>query len=263
MDFTGKRVLITGSTAGIGRAAAELFHAAGAQVAINGRTAEAVARTIREMGGERLLPAAADVGTVEGCQQCVEAAVSGMGGLDCLVNNLGIWPLARMMDVTEAHWDEVIAVNLRSALFCTNFALGALRASRGNIVMVSSTVALMAGPTDSFVYAISKAGLVGMTKTLALELAGEHVRVNCLCPGYIDTPMVRAENAATGGQIDRFVNAAVPLGRKGTVRECASSILYLASDDAGYCTGSIMVNDGGCLANASWGTRPQSSGNSQ
>jgi NAD(P)-dependent dehydrogenase (short-subunit alcohol dehydrogenase family) len=96
-----------------------------------------------------------------------------------------------------------------------------------------------------------------MTKTLALELAPDNVRVNCLCPGYIDTPLVRAENEATGGQINRFISKSTPLGRIGTVRECASSILYLASSEASYCTGTILVNDGGCAANGSWGCRDQ------
>jgi len=92
-----------------------------------------------------------------------------------------------------------------------------------------------------------------MTKGLALELAADGVRVNAVCPGYIDTPMVQAENAATGGQIHDFIRKATPLGRVGGVRECASSIVYLASDLASYCTGTLLVNDGGCVTAASWG----------
>lgn len=255
MDFTGKRVLITGSTSGIGLAAADMFRASGAHVAINGLTADAVSLAMREIGKERLVAIPGDVGTVEGCQSVVKTAVTALSGLDCLVNNVGIGPLARIMDVTEAHWDKVIAVNLRSALFCTQAALPALRESHGSVVMVSSVAGLVAGPTESFVHAISKAGLVGMARTLALELAPENVRVNCLCPGYIDTPQSHAQNEATNGRIDRFVSKATPLGRMGTVRECASAILYLASNDATYCTGSTLVNDGGCAAHACWGTK--------
>ena len=257
MDFTGKRVLVTGSTTGIGRGAAEMFLEAGAHVAINGRNPETVAKVIEEMGGSRLCGAPGHVGTVEGCRRVVEAAIRGLGGLDCLVNNVGIGPLARMMDISEAHWDEVIQVNLRAALFCTKFALPALRASKGNIVMISSVTGLIAGPPDSFVYSISKGGLISMTKNLATELAPDNVRVNCLCPGYIDTPMIQAENQLTNGQLNRSIGEFTPLGRIGTVRECASSILYFASDDARYCTGSILSNDGGCAANGSWGTRNQ------
>ena len=253
MDFTGKRVLVTGSTMGIGRGAAEMFHEAGATVAINGRKASAVAEVMDQIGQDRLLAAPGDVRSVEGCQAIVETAISGMGGLDCLVNNVGICPLARMMDITEEHWDEVIAVNLRSAVFCTKFALPALRRSGGSIVNVASIGGLMGGPTDSFVYAISKGALVNMTRTLALELAPDNVRVNCLCPGYIDTPMIQAENAAADGQVYEFIAKSTPLQRLGSVRECASSILYLASDGANYITGAVLVNDGGCTANASWG----------
>jgi NAD(P)-dependent dehydrogenase (short-subunit alcohol dehydrogenase family) len=257
MDFSGKRVLITGSTVGIGRGAAEMFHAAGARVAINGRNPETVARAIREIGGDGLVAAPGDVATVEGCARIVDAAVRGLGGLDCLVNNVGISPLARMMEVSEAHWEEVIAVNLRSALFCTKAALAPLRDSRGAVVMIASMVGLIAGPPDGLVYAIGKAGLISMTKSLALELASDNVRVNCICPGYIDTPMVQAENRLTNGQLYRAISEFTPLGRIGTVRECASAILYLASDEARFCTGSVLWNDGGCVANGSWGTNDQ------
>ncbi len=254
MNFTGKRVLITGSTMGIGHGAAEMLHEAGASVAVNGRDPVTVDETIKAMGGgDRFVAAPGDLGTVAGCQAVVETAIDHLGGLDCLVNNAGICPLARMMDITEEHWDQVIAVNLRAALFCTKFALPALRKSKGGVVNVASVGGLTGGPVDSFVYAISKGGLINMTKSLALELAPDGVRVNCLCPGYIDTPMIRAENEAAGGQIYDFIASSTPLNRIGTVRECASSILYFASDDAGYVTGAVLANDGGCSANASWG----------
>jgi NAD(P)-dependent dehydrogenase (short-subunit alcohol dehydrogenase family) len=257
MDFTGKRVLVTGSTAGIGRGTVEMFHAAGARVAVNGRNPDTVSRTLAELGGERLVAAPGDVHTVEDCRRVVDAAVRGLGGLDCLVNNVGIGPIARLMDVNEAHWDEVIAVNLRAAFFCTQAALPALRASAGNVVIVSSVCGLLAGPPDGFVYSITKAGLIAMTKSLAVELAPDNVRVNCLCPGYISTPMIVAENALNDGQLYRAISEFTPLGRIGTVRECVSAIMYFASEDARYCTGSILANDGGCTANGSWGTLEQ------
>lgn len=253
MNFAAKRILVTGSTMGIGRGVAEMFLEAGATVAINGREADTVAETMRQLETAHAVAAPGDVATVAGCRQIVETAVARMGGLDILVNNVGICPLSYMMDVTEEHWDQVIAVNLRSALFCSKFALPELRRSRGNIVMVASIAGLCAGPTDSFVYAISKGGMVNMTKALAIELAPDGVRVNAVCPGYIDTPMIQSENAATGGQVHAFIRETTPLRRVGTVRECASSVLYFASELGGYCTGAILSNDGGCMANGSWG----------
>ncbi len=253
MDFTGKRILVTGSTMGIGLGAAEMFHAAGASVAINGRNAATVGETVEKLGGERLVAAPGDIGSVEGCRSVVETAIAGLGGLDCLVNNAGICDLARVMDVSEEHWDKMMGVNLRSAMFCSKFALSELRKSKGNIVHIASISGLVGGPSDSHVYAITKGGMINMTRTMALELAADGVRVNCLCPGYINTPLIQAENEATGGQVYDFIKASAPLGRIGEVRECASSILYFASDDAGYVTGAILSNDGGCAANASWG----------
>jgi NAD(P)-dependent dehydrogenase (short-subunit alcohol dehydrogenase family) len=251
MEFKGKRILVTGSTSGIGRATAELFHAAGATVAINGRSVQGVAKTIREIGVDRLIEAPGDVGSVAGCEAMIGAALTALGGLDCLVNNVAINSPGGTLEVTEAQWDELMAVNLRSALFCTKAALPALRASRGNIVMVASAAGLMAGPSENLLYAISKAGLIGLARTLALEVAPHHVRVNCVCPGYTDTPLSQQSFERLGDVVPKVT----PLARPGSAREIASAIVYLASDDAGYCTGTNLVNDGGCYAGASWGTR--------
>ena len=119
--------------------------------------------------------------------------------------------------------------------------------------MVSSVAGLIGCPTDMMVYAISKGGMIAMTRAMALELLGDGIRVNCVCPGYTDTPMVRAENEATGGQITRFIDVAVPIQRMATVRETASTILYLASTDAAYCVGTQIIVDGGCTIAASGG----------
>src|SRR5882762_11709845 len=156
MNFDGKRVLVTGSTMGIGRGAAEMFLEAGATVAINGRKPETVAETVQQLRSPRAVAVAGDVATVTGCDELLRNAIALLGGLDVLVNNVGICPLSYMMDVTEEHWIQVIAVNLRSAFFCSKFALPALRRSKGNVVMVASIAGLCAGPTDSFVYGISK-----------------------------------------------------------------------------------------------------------
>jgi meso-butanediol dehydrogenase / (S,S)-butanediol dehydrogenase / diacetyl reductase len=253
MRFRGKKVLVTGSTAGIGRGAVEAFRAEGAMVAINGRDSATVDRTMADLSGDRLVAAPGDLSTVDGCRQIVDKAVAALGGLDILVNNAGLSLRARLMDVTEEIWDDVMAVNLRAPFFCTKFALPALRASKGNVVMVSSISGLLAGPTDRLVYAISKGGLAHLSPGLAQELASDNVRINSVCPGYTSTSSMEAKNAASGGAVSAVVQRCVPLGRIGTVPECVSAILYAASPDASYMTGSVIVNDGGCVATASWG----------
>ncbi len=256
MNLAGKKILVTGSTMGIGHAAAEGLLKAGAKVAVHGRDKGRVNEAIDALGGgDRLVGVVGDVGDLASCRRMIDEAIARLGGLDCLVNNAGIGDMAYLEDVTDEHFDRVVDVNLRSAFFLTQYALPALKASRGNVIFTSSATAMCAGPTDSFVYAAAKTGMVALGQTLALELAPHSVRVNVLCPGYIDTPLIAAENAKFEGQVYRFIEDCVPLARIGTMAECASTIVYLASDEAAYFTGSVVVNDGGCTVNRSWGGR--------
>ncbi|MBT5677342.1 MAG: SDR family oxidoreductase, partial [Rhodospirillaceae bacterium] len=189
-DFTDKRVLVTGGSRGIGRGAARAFLKAGARVAVNGRTADSTAAGISAIGNsERLLAAPGDVATAAGCEAMVGAAIDGLGGLDVLVNSAGIGKDGTIEDFDEAAWDETLDINLKGTFFCIRTALAALRASQGNIVNVASDAGLM-GQVGLIVYGASKGGVVNMTRAMALELAPD-VRVNCVCPGYVDTDMVR------------------------------------------------------------------------
>lgn len=256
MSVAGKRILITGSTMGIGYAAARGLLEVGARVAIHGRDRGRVDDAVRTLGyPAQSVAVTGDVGEAQACRQLVQDAIQGLGGLDYLVCNAGIGDLSHPEDVTEAHWDKVFRVNCRSGYLLTQAALPALRESKGNVLLVASAGGICAGPTDAYAYAVTKAGLISLAKSLALELAPDAIRVNALCPGYINTPLIDAENAATGGQVHRFVEQAAPLGRIGTDRECASAIVYLASDEAAYFTGSLVVNDGGLMARRSWGGR--------
>lgn len=256
MKLDGKRILVTGSTMGIGWATAQALLDQGARVAVHGRSLAKVQATIKGLrGGERAVPVSGDVAIVADCRAIVDQAVAQLGGLDCLVNNAGIGDLSYPEDVTEEHFDRIVDVNLRSVYFLTQQALPELKKSQGSTIFIASASAHCAGPTDSYVYACAKSGLVAMGQTLAVELAPQKVRVTVVCPGYIDTPLIAAENAAHDGQIYKFIEECVPAARIGSMAECAATIAYLASDDAGYLVGSVVSNDGGISATRSWGGR--------
>lgn len=250
MRFKGKTVLITGSSRGIGRAAAKAFLSEGARVAINGRSENSVNEAIELLSGQGdLVPAPGDIATTGGCESAVNAAVKGLGGLDVLVNAAGILFTLPIEDSTEEVWDQTLNINLKGTFFCTKSALPALRQSGGNIVNVSSDAGLI-GEKELSVYCASKGGVVNLTRAMALELAPE-VRVNCVCPGYVDTDMIRRdyiEKAEDPEVAEDELNQYAPLKRMAKPEEVAEAILYLASESAGYITGSSLQIDGGTTA---------------
>lgn len=250
-DFTDKRVLITGGTRGIGRATVAAFLESGARVAVNGRTAASTTTAIAALGNSaKLVPAPGNVATEAGCRAIVDLAISGLGKLDILVNCAGIGDGAAIEDVSEAFWDEMLAVNLKGAFFCTRWALEALRERKGNVVNLASDAGLIGDVGAGAVYCASKGGLVNMTRAMALELAPD-VRVNCVCPGYVDTDMVRRdiiEKSDDPVAVERALIAYAPLKRIAEPKEIAAAILYLASDDARYVTGAAFQIDGGTTA---------------
>ena len=250
MDFDGKRVLITGSTRGIGRATAHAFHGRGARVAVNGTGAEGVGRAIEAMGGgTRLVPAPGDVATAAGCAALVEAAVAALGGLDVLVNNAGVNSLNGSSETAdEAVWNTLFNVNAKGTFFCSQAALPALRARRGNIVNLGSHSGLMGTPPMT-VYCATKGAVVNLTRTMALELAPE-VRVNAICPGAVATDMLQMALDASDDS-EAFVEAIeayAPLGRIAGADEIAEAIVYLASEEARFVTGATWQIDGGTTA---------------
>ena len=250
MSLDGKRVLITGSSRGIGQAAARVFLGLGANVAINGRTATSTARGIAGLGGgKRLIPAPGDIATVNGCKEAVRSAVEGLGGLDVLVNSAGVADARPLSDCDEEMWDRILNVNLKGTFFCIRAAYPHLKASRGNVVNVASDAGLI-GEKKLSVYCASKGGVVNVTRALALELAPD-VRVNCVCPGYVDTDMVRRdmiEKATDPAVAEAEVMSYAPLKRMARPEEVGKAIAYLASDDAGFITGAALAMDGGSTA---------------
>ena len=247
MDFSGNRVLVTGSTRGIGIETARAFMERGATVVVHGRSQGSVNRTITELGGG--VGIAADLGSLTECRRLIDASTEALGGLDVLVNNAGLGDSEIFEASDEALWQATMDINLRAPFFLTQYALPALRESGGNVVMVSSVSGLMGHPKGVSVYCTSKGGLNNMTRVLALELA-DQVRVNAIAPGPIDTDMLSIPARDSGDESGYFdaLNNRVPMSRIGTVRETANGILYLASDLAGYTTGAILSLDGGMAA---------------
>ena len=250
MDFTDQRVLVTGSSRGIGFSIAQAFIDAGARVAINGRTEQSVSAAIERLGsGERLVTAPGDIGTVAGCELVVKTANDAFGGLDILVNSAGIGAGRPIADCDEAMWDAHIDVNLKGTFFCCRAALPALRKSNGNIVNIASDAGLMGVPGIT-VYCASKGGVVNMTRAMALEVAPD-VRVNCVCPGYVDTDMIRRDHIDKkddpAAAEQRMIDYA-PMKRISTPAEISQGVLYLASFDARFVTGVALPIDGGSTA---------------
>ena len=250
--LTGKRALITGAASGIGRATAELFAREGAAVAVvdvdevGGR---AVAQAIEGEGG-RAIFVHCDVTRAADCQRAVRETVDKLGGLDVLFNNAGIIRRATVIDTTEEEWDRVMAVNVKSIFLLSKYAVPVMaRAGGGAIINTSSGWGLVGG-RNAVSYCASKGAVVNMTRAMALDHGAENIRVNCICPGDTDTPMLRSEAQQLGESEDLFLAEAAdrPLRRVGQPGDIAQAVLYLASDAALFVTGTALVVDGGGLA---------------
>ena len=253
-----KRVLISGGSSGIGEAAAQRFLEEGARVFLCGLDPDEVAAAVaelREFGTASGI--AADVSREDDVTRLVNSAREALGGIDVLINNAGTAWREPFLRITASHWDRIIAVNLRG-MFLVAQAVARVLVDQGGggvIVNMSSTNGL-GGEADYAHYNASKGGVLLLTKTMAVELGKHGIRVNALCPGYIETPLNAAISADLGGSADpggkefadEYASGSIPLGRPGRSSEVAAVYAFLASDDASFITGAEIVIDGGQLA---------------
>ncbi len=242
-DLTGKRALVTGASGGIGRAIALALSQAGATVALSGTRVAALEDTARGMaaGNHPILPC--NLSDTDAVDRLVPDAEAALGGLDILVNNAGMTRDNLFMRMKNEEWDEVIAVNLTAAFHLTRAAVrGMMKQRFGRIVSITSVVGVAGNPGQGN-YAASKAGLIGMSKSLAQEVASRGITVNTVAPGFIASAMTDELNDK---QRDTIL-ARVPAGRLGTAEEVAGCTVFLASDAAAYVTGHTLNVNGGML----------------
>jgi 3-oxoacyl-[acyl-carrier protein] reductase len=239
-DLTGRCALVTGASGGIGGAIARVLHDAGAKVALSGTRRDAL-ESLAATLGERAFAVPADLGADGGAAQLAKDADAALGQVDILVNNAGLTRDGLAMRMKDADWDIVLNVNLSAAFRLSRALLrGMMKRRFGRIISVTSIVGVT-GNAGQINYAASKAGLIGMSKSLAQEVASRAITVNCIAPGFIETAMTQAL-----GEPQRVSLAAtIPAGRFGTIDDIAAGALYLASDEAAYVTGQTIHINGG------------------
>ncbi|MDA1099619.1 MAG: 3-oxoacyl-[acyl-carrier-protein] reductase [Proteobacteria bacterium] len=239
-DLSGKSALVTGASGGIGGAIARHLHGAGAMVGLSGTRVDALETLAAELGGRcAVLPCNLGDGTA--VSALIGQADDALGAVDIVVNNAGLTRDNLALRMKDEDWEEVMAVNLTAAFRLSKAALrGMMKRRWGRIVNITSIVGVTGngGQTN---YAASKAGIIGFSKSLAQEVASRNITVNCLAPGFIQTPMTDALDAAQR----QTLLAGIPAGRLGVVDDVAAGVLYLASDEAAYITGQTLHINGG------------------
>jgi 3-oxoacyl-[acyl-carrier protein] reductase len=239
-DLTGKCALVTGASGGIGAAIAEALHAQGATVALSGTRAEALEKLAGRLG-ERVHVTPANLSDRASVEALYPAAEVAMGKVDILVNNAGITRDNLFMRMKDEEWDAVLAVNLTAGFMLARAAVKSMIRRRfGRIIGITSIVGVTGNPGQAN-YSAAKAGMIGMTKSLAMEIASRSITVNCIAPGFIETPMTEALNDKQREGIMKDV----PAGRLGTAAEIAAAAVFLASDEAAYITGQTLHVNGG------------------
>jgi NAD(P)-dependent dehydrogenase (short-subunit alcohol dehydrogenase family) len=252
MRLEGKVALITGGTSGIGSATAIRFAGEGAAVAITGRNAERGEQVVKDIvanGGEALF-IRSDVRSSEDCRHAVDQTLERFGKIDVLFNNAGVFHPKSIPDCTEEEWDETIDSSLKGAFLMSKYVLPSMiERGSGSIIHTSSGWGILGGDKAA-AYCAAKGGLIVMAKAMAIDHGPDGIRVNCVCPGDVLTPMLPDDAAKRGMSWDDYAVGAAdrPLGRIGTAEDIANAALYLASDESSFVTGEALVVDGGGIA---------------
>jgi NAD(P)-dependent dehydrogenase (short-subunit alcohol dehydrogenase family) len=252
MDLSGSTALITGGTSGIGRATAELFASLGAAVAFTGRDTDRgteVSELIRAAGGEALfLPA--DVRSAADCARAVEETLAAFGRIDVLVNNAGTYVPNDTVGCTEEEWDQQVDTSLKGTFLMSKAVLPHMIERGGGAIVNNASGWGLVGGAEAVAYCAAKGGIVVMTKAMAIDHGPQGIRVNAVCPGDTETPMEYADAERKGWTWERYEEWASerPLGRMGTAEEVAKAILFLASDESSFITGTALPVDGGGIA---------------
>jgi NAD(P)-dependent dehydrogenase (short-subunit alcohol dehydrogenase family) len=252
MRLNDRVALITGGTSGIGEATALLFAKEGAEVTITGRNRErgaAVVQRIKDIGPEAVF-VHADVSEAGDCRRAVEETMEAFGRLDILFNNAGVFYPHTTLECSEKEWDEQIDINLKGTFLMSKFVLPVMIAQRRGVIINNASGWGIVGGDHAVAYCASKGGVVLMTKAMAIDHGAQGIRINCVCPGDVETPMLPADAKIRGKKWDDYLAGCAqrPLGRVGTAEEIAKAVLFLASDDSSFMTGAALVVDGGGTA---------------
>jgi NAD(P)-dependent dehydrogenase (short-subunit alcohol dehydrogenase family) len=252
MRLKDKVALITGGTSGIGEATALLFAREGARVAITGRNPERGAQVLRriEASGGKAIFIPADVSSASDCQRAVNETAQTFGRIDILFNNAGVYYPQTALECSEREWDEQIDVNLKGTFLMSKAVLAGMIARKSGVIINNASGWGIVGGDHAVAYCASKGGVVLMTKAMAIDHGAQGIRVNCVCPGDVETPMLPADAKMRGLRWENYIAGCAnrPLGRVGTVEEIAKAVLFLASDDSSFMTGAALVVDGGGTA---------------